>query len=82
MSEGVIKFGIERWDNTPPLAQEIYQDLEKYRNKLHNLKLIGVDLATHLGYGNISTLIGEERFLITYSDWSSQKSKWQTLLYS
>jgi len=65
MNEGVIKFRIEKWNKTPPLNETDYLEIEMYRKKLHDLKLIGVDKNTNLGYGNISKLIDNNRFIIS-----------------
>ncbi|HPO48947.1 MAG TPA: class II aldolase/adducin family protein [Spirochaetota bacterium] len=67
MNEGIIKFNVEKWINTPPIDKEIYQDIEKIRKKLYDLKFIGCYEENGLGYGNISQKIDEKSFVISGS---------------
>lgn len=52
--EGVIKFDQSDFIKTPALSEELYQDIEEWREYLFELELIGEYLPEKLGFGNLS----------------------------
>lgn len=54
IDDGVIKFDQRSFVKTPPLKTEEYILLEKWRETLYKLKLIGEYEKEKIGYGNIS----------------------------
>lgn len=64
MTEGVIKFNCE-WKETESSIEDIVE-INKWRQKMFNLELIGV-YADGIGYGNISARLPNEQFVITGS---------------
>lgn len=65
MEDGVIKFNIKKWEEDR-LNIDI-SDIERVRERLFNLKLIGHNKELNLGYGNISKRIKEKEFIISGS---------------
>lgn len=66
MDEGYIKFDVH-WKKTPPLPEEFVSELNVYRQRLYELKLIGA-YDNGIGYGNISCRYGQEgQFIISGS---------------
>lgn len=52
--DGIIKYNIDNHTQGPCLSDSEYQDLECFRHKLYQLKLIGEYLPERIGYGNLS----------------------------
>ncbi|MFN3555099.1 MAG: class II aldolase/adducin family protein [Bacteroidales bacterium] len=65
MEEGYIKFGCF-WEKTDPLSEEDTAEINEFRQRLHNLGLIG-QYPDGIGYGNISIRLSQDIFLITGS---------------
>ncbi len=67
-TEGVIKFHLTH-HSTPLEPGEYWQELNAWRSILFQLQFIGHDVNRYmgLGFGNISTRLDAERFLITGS---------------
>ncbi len=65
LNEGVIKFGISKWNKTGSLGKGSFSGIERIRKKLYSLKLIGFDENAKLGYGNISSRSKGNTFVIT-----------------
>ena len=63
--EGVIKFNCN-WIKQEPVDFELFEQMNKWRNRLFNLGLIGVT-QNGIGFGNISTRFFENQFIITGS---------------
>lgn len=63
--EGVIKFKC-KWIKEAPLSFELIKELNEWRNKLYNAKLIGQN-KDGIGYGNISIRYNQNTFIITGS---------------
>jgi L-ribulose-5-phosphate 4-epimerase len=63
--EGVIKFNCE-WTRSGPLDDELIKDLNFWRQKMHQLGLIGVN-EDGIGYGNISLRFRKNEFIISGS---------------
>lgn len=63
--EGVIKFNCT-WIKAAPLDIALIEELNAWRNRLFELKLIGVN-KNGIGYGNISTRFQQDKFIITGS---------------
>ncbi len=61
--KGYIKFHCN-WIKSEPVAEEIINDLNHWREKLFNLGLIGA-YQNGIGYGNLSIRIDNDSFLIT-----------------
>ena len=57
IDDGVIKFNCE-WSNEP-LAIQVSDELKLWRDKMHQLKLIGEYTDIKIGYGNISIKTNE-----------------------
>jgi L-ribulose-5-phosphate 4-epimerase len=64
MEEG-IKFNCI-WIKEPPVEEDVIQELDQWRDRLHGLHLIGVT-AEGIGYGNMSKRLGHGSFLVTGS---------------
>lgn len=62
--EGVIKFNC-RWIQSDPLPADSIAELDRWRDRLYGLRLIG-STPDGIGYGNMSTRYGKE-FIITGS---------------
>lgn len=54
IDDGVIKYDTSGFTLSSPLGQHEYEDLEKWRHQLYQLKLIGEYLPEKIGYGNLS----------------------------
>jgi hypothetical protein len=54
IDDGVIKYDRARYEKSEPLSTDEFRDLEKWRDTLHKLKLIGEYLPEKIGYGNLS----------------------------
>ncbi len=54
INDGVIKYDRGRYEKSAPLKTDEFRDLEKWRDTLHKLKLIGEYLPEKIGYGNLS----------------------------
>jgi ribulose-5-phosphate 4-epimerase/fuculose-1-phosphate aldolase len=54
VDDGVIKFHFSEFIKTEPIDSIEYQSLEKTREKLFSLKLIGEYLPEEIGFGNLS----------------------------
>lgn len=66
MDEGYIKFQAN-WTKTPPLPEEELRELNRWRNRMYDLKLIGA-YDDGVGYGNISRRWDADgRFIISGS---------------
>lgn len=63
--EGVIKFNCQ-WTQSGPLDKMLVADVNAWREKLFNLKLIGVT-GDGIGYGNISVRFRQNQFIISGS---------------
>jgi ribulose-5-phosphate 4-epimerase/fuculose-1-phosphate aldolase len=63
--EGYIKFDCQ-WEKTGPLEETLLQNLNAWRDKLYDLKLIGT-YENGIGYGNISERFEGNQFIITGS---------------
>jgi methylthioribose-1-phosphate isomerase len=63
--EGYIKF-ICNWTKSEPLSNESIAEINKWRNKLYNLGLIGA-YPNGIGFGNISIRQKNNEFIITGS---------------
>ena len=63
--EGVIKFNCT-WIKASPLNFELIKELNEWRNKLYDAKLIGQN-KDGIGYGNISIRYSQNNFIITGS---------------
>ncbi len=63
--EGVIKFSLREYNYCPPFVESFYQELESWRVKLFQLKLIGEYEDMQVGYGNISCKKHTTSFLIS-----------------
>lgn len=64
MKEGYIKF-FSVWVKTPPFRFKEFKQLNRLRNQLHKLGLVGV-LKNGIGYGNLSVRVpGTKHFVIT-----------------
>lgn len=53
LDEGYIKYDCH-WEKTTTINYKNYNELTKWRNKMHDLKLIGYYEKYKVGYGNIS----------------------------
>jgi ribulose-5-phosphate 4-epimerase/fuculose-1-phosphate aldolase len=69
--EGVIKFNCQ-WKRSAPLDEAWIQDLNAWRDKLYDLKLIGAD-EDGIGYGNISIRFRKNEFIISGSGTGKMK---------
>ena len=67
MFEGIIKFKIIEWNKTSSLDRPLWENIEKSRKKLYEIQLIGFDKKQKYGYGNISTRLENNTFIITGS---------------
>ncbi len=66
MEEGYIKFKAN-WEQSPPLPRRFFKDLNKWRDKLYELELIGA-YDNGIGFGNISKRFDKKgRFIISGS---------------
>lgn len=66
MEEGYVKFHAE-WEKSPPMPLNFFKDLNKWRDRMYNLGLVGV-YPEGIGYGNISQRFDKKgSFLITGS---------------
>lgn len=65
MKEGVIKFN-SVWIKSKPIANNLITGINKYRNKLYKLGLIGETL-DGIGFGNISQRYQKKTFIISGS---------------
>lgn len=65
MKEGVIKFN-SVWIKSKPIANNLITGINKYRNKLYKLGLIGETL-DGIGFGNISQRYQKNTFIISGS---------------
>jgi len=72
LEEGVIKFNIKELKKEK-LDIDI-SDIEKIREELFKLKLIGFNKEQNLGYGNISKRINEKEFIISGSQTGNLKN--------
>ena len=63
--EGVIKFNCQ-WTQSGPLDKTLIADINTWREKLFDLKLIGVT-DDGIGYGNISVRFRQNQFIISGS---------------
>lgn len=54
VDDGVIKFSISDFQKTAPIKSPEYEDLEKVREQLFLLNLIGEYLPEKIGFGNLS----------------------------
>jgi ribulose-5-phosphate 4-epimerase/fuculose-1-phosphate aldolase len=63
MLDGVIKYNVD-FQPTEPLASLLWERIERVRERLFALGLIGVS-DEGIGYGNISERIGAKSFIIT-----------------
>jgi len=71
MEEGYIKFKAE-WEKSPPMPLRHFKRLNAWRNRLHELELIGA-YPDGIGYGNISERFDKKgSFLITGSATGNQ----------
>ena len=57
IDEGVIKFNCD-WSDEP-IGVSVPDDLKRWRDRMHELQLIGVYKEFNIGYGNISVKINE-----------------------
>ncbi|WNJ19682.1 class II aldolase/adducin family protein [Pontibacter sp. G13] len=66
IDEGYIKYRIQ-WLECPALPADRIEDLISWRDRLHQLGLIGYDEEQQVGYGNISERVwfGGELFIIS-----------------
>lgn len=65
MDEGYIKFNCE-WIKNKPLPINKLVEINKWRNKLYDLKLIGA-YKNGIGFGNLSIRLEKNTFIITGS---------------
>jgi len=70
--EGVIKFSCS-WVKQDPFDFELFDEMNRWRNCLYQLGLIGV-YDDGLGYGNISIRSDRDQFIITGSATGGMKS--------
>lgn len=63
--DGVIKFDFSKFSISGPLADELYQPIEKYRILLFKKNLIGEYPVEKVGFGNLSRRINVNEFVIT-----------------
>ena len=54
IDDGVIKYDRSQFEQSNPLEDDEFRELEKWRKTLYNLKLIGEYLPERIGYGNLS----------------------------
>ena len=54
IDDGVIKYDRSHFEKTKALPSEEFQELEKWRSTLFQLRLIGEYLPEKIGYGNLS----------------------------
>lgn len=54
IDDGVIKYDRSQFETSDPLDADEFRELEKWRDTLHKLKLIGEYLPEKVGYGNLS----------------------------
>ncbi len=54
IDDGVIKYNTAAFTKSPPLKESEFLDLEQWRHKLYQIKLIGEYLPEKIGYGNLS----------------------------
>ena len=64
--DGYIKFNCDWQDKPISMPLQLFQSINNWRTKLHNLKLIGV-YETGIGFGNISCKNADNSFFITGS---------------
>ena len=64
-AESIIKFNC-KWFKVQPLEKELLKEIIFWRNKLYELKLIGV-YEDGIGYGNISIRYEQNKFIISGS---------------
>jgi L-ribulose-5-phosphate 4-epimerase len=69
--EGVIKFRLT-WKQEPPMPYDYISALNVWRDKLYKAGLIGGD-ENGIGYGNISSRLDQNTFIITGSGTGSLK---------
>ncbi len=62
IDDGVIKYDRSQYKVSPSLNADEYRALEKWREKLHHLKLIGEYLPEKIGYGNLSQKADYQEF--------------------
>ena len=67
MTEGVIKFQIEKWEESGPVDAAVYGEIEKARKRLYQMNFIGHNPEYNLGFGNISSRLNAGDFVITGS---------------
>lgn len=66
MDEGYIKYNCE-WENKAiAISEGVFKELDKWRDKLYKLNLIGV-YDNGIGFGNISQKFDDKQFIITGS---------------
>ena len=70
--EGYIKFDCQ-WEKTAPLEDHFLKNLQLWRKKLYDLKLIGA-YENGIGYGNISERLEGNKFIITGSTTGNYKT--------
>jgi L-ribulose-5-phosphate 4-epimerase len=61
--KGIIKFACN-WTKSKPLHDEQIKELNKWRNILYQLRLVGAD-SNNVGYGNLSIRFDNKTFIIT-----------------
>lgn len=54
IDDGVIKYDRSQFEKSEPLNPDEFRELEKWRDTLHKLRLIGEYLPEKIGYGNLS----------------------------
>lgn len=54
IDDGVIKYDRGHYEKSEPLNADEFRELEKWRDTLHKLRLIGEYLPEKIGYGNLS----------------------------
>ncbi|MBD65053.1 MAG: rRNA adenine methyltransferase [Halobacteriovoraceae bacterium] len=54
IDDGVIKFSFKKFQETPPLSEDEFQEIESCRKILFQKNLIGEYLPEKIGFGNIS----------------------------
>ncbi len=54
IDDGVIKYDRSQFEHSDALSSDEFYELERWRNTLYNLKLIGEYLPEKIGYGNLS----------------------------
>ena len=65
LNEGVIKYDLREYNYCPPFVDSFYRELERWREKLFEMKLIGEYEDLQVGYGNLSFKKTHTSFLIS-----------------